>query len=210
MKGKFQFYKNIILVVASALTLVAVTFAWFTSNFSTNIDNYKGVVSGDAIKVDFYQPDEKGKLYQMSGNIELEEAVPGNYNSYKMLITTKTADKLMVSFAVDGLPEDMPQELKDYVCIKYSMYKTVVTKKDDGSITFTDKLLVSKSNDYVPLSALNNGSIFSGVSLANFQTKSGETFSINYEIGLSEDAPASLGGTESELGSIKISAQRIG
>lgn len=211
MKSKFQFIKNIILVVASALTLVAVTFAWFTSNFKTNIDQYEGAISGDAVIVEFYeQVGTENKYLPLSGDIELKDTIPGKYNSYKMLVTTKTADKLKLSFAIEGLPEDMSAELKKYVCISYTLYTTQVTEKADGSIAFTDKILLAKSSGYVPLSELENGKIFTGVSLAEQQTKAGNTFSISYTIGLSEDAPVELSGVESSLGNIKISAQRIG
>lgn len=211
MKSKFQFIKNIILVVASALTLVAVTFAWFTSNFKTNLDQYEGAISGDAVIVDFYeQVGTENKYLPLSGDIELEDTIPGKYNSYKMLVTTKTADKLKLSFAIEGLPEDMPADLKQYVCISYTLYTTKATEKADGSTSFSDRVLLSKSTGSVSLSDLEDGKIFTGVSLAEQQTKAGNTFSISYTIGLSEDAPVGLSGVESSLGNIKISAQRIG
>ena len=210
MKSKFQFIKNIILVVASALTLVAVTFAWFTSNFTTNIDQYEGAISGDAVIVDFYEQVGENKYLPLSGDIELKDIIPGKYNSYKMLVTTKTADKLKLSFAIEGLPEDMPAELKQYVCISYTLYTTKATVKADGSTSFSDRVLLSKSTGSVSLSDLENGKLFTGVSLADQQTKAGNTFAISYTIGLSEGAPVELSGVESSLGNIKISAQRIG
>lgn len=210
MKKHASLYKNIIMVVASALTLVAVSFAWFTTNFETNLDSYKGYISGETLKVDYFQLDETGVYQPLAGNIELEEFDPGEYNKYKFLITTKTADKLNMKFAIEGLPEDIPQELLDNVCIKYTMYTTKVTKKADGTVAYTDLILVSKSNDsYVPLSDLNDGVIFRNLSLAAYQKTAADTFTIYYEIGLSENAPSEISGLESSLGSIKISAQRI-
>ena len=210
MKGKFQFYKNIILVVASALTLVAVTFAWFSTSFTTNLDSFEAVVSGNAVKVDYYQEDENGQYQPLSGDIELEDFVPGNYNKYKIVVTTKTSDKLQLSFAIDGLPSDIPQELKDSVCIKYTMYTTNKGVGENGSDSYADAVAISWSNDFVSLSTLDNGTFFNNLLLSNYQQSASDVFVIYYEIGLSENAPATIGGMESDLGSIKISAQRVG
>lgn len=209
MKKRSGFIKNIIMVVASALTLIAVSFAWFTSSFSTNLEEYKATIAGESIKVDFYQADEQGSYQPLSGDIELEEFVPGSFNQYKFIVTTKTADKLKMKFSIDGLPENMPTELEDYVCIRYTMYTT--SKRVSGeTVTYTDQQLITQSDGFVPLSELNEGRIFTDLSLANYQTTSSDSFAIYYEIGLSENAPATVGGLESSLGSINISAQRIG
>jgi hypothetical protein len=210
MKGKFQFIKNIILVVASALTLVAVTFAWFTSNFETKIDSYQQAISGETLKVDFYQADESEKYQPLSGDIELNDFVPGKFNKYKFEITTKTADKLKMSFAIEDLGADIPQELKDNVGIKYSVYKLSKKVSANGNVAYINSTQITYSNGYVKLSDLEDGKIFSGLSLANHQTAAGDKFAIYYEIGLSEEAPDTIGGMESSLGNIKISAQRIG
>ncbi len=213
MKKHSGFIKNIIMVVASALTLVAVSFAWFTTNFQTNLDGYKASISGETLKVDFYQTDEKGKYQPLPGNIELTDFIPGEYNKYKFEVTTKTADKLKMSFSIDDLPADMPEKLRDNVRIKYSVYSLTKKTASNGTITYVNGTqLASSGGDYVPLTDIynNNGKIFSALSLADYQTTSADRFAIYYEIGLSEDAPAELGGLESSLGSISISAQRIG
>lgn len=209
MKKQTGFYKNIIMVVASALTLVAVSFAWFTSNFSTTLDQYEAAISGDSLKVDYYQADESGNYKPLDGNIDLNDFVPGNYNKYKFAITTKTADKLKMSFRISGIPEDMPQILKESVQIKYSLYSQ---KKStyNGTVTYVDSVLIAQTEDYVPLSEISDGVIIDSLTLENYQKTSSDRFAIYYEIGLSESAPAEVSGLESDLGSIQISAQRIG
>lgn len=210
MKSKFQFYKNIILVVASALTLVAVTFAWFTSNFESEFTPINAVVSGDAVKVDFYEMDETQNDYvALTGDIELNEFVPGSYNQYKIVVTTKTADKLNLSFSIEGLPEDMPQELKDAVCIRYSLYSTRKSTSASGVVTYVNNEKIVESNSEVSLSDLTDGSVFSAINIGNYQQSAGDMFYLYYEIGLSQDSASTIGGLESELGSIKISAQRV-
>ena len=66
---KFSFYKNIILVVASALTLVAVTFAWFSVAYVNDISGIQASVSGDLIKVDFYEQNDDGEYTALTDDI---------------------------------------------------------------------------------------------------------------------------------------------
>ncbi len=213
MKKYSSLIKNLIMVVASALTLVAVSFAWFTTNFSTNLNEYKASISGETLKVNFYQADESGKYQPLPGNIELTDFVPGEYNKYKFEVTTKTADKLKMNFSIDDLPADMPEELRDNVRIKYSVYSLIKKTASNGTISYVNGTqLASSGGEYVPLTEIynNDGKIFSALSLANQQSSSADRFAIYYEIGLSEETPASVGGSKSSLGSINISAQRIG
>lgn len=208
MKRHSSLIKNLIMVVASALTLVAVSFAWFTDNFSTNLDRYKAVVGGDAIAIDYYQMDDEGVYQPLSGDIELKDFVPGAYNKYKFGLTTRTADKLKLKFEITGIPEDMPQELKESVQIKYSLYSQK-KQTTNGTVAYVDSVLISQSENYVPLSDVTDGVLIDSLTLENYQKTSADRFAIYYEIGLSESAPAEISGLESSLGSIKISAQRI-
>lgn len=210
MKSKFQFYKNIILVVASALTLVAVTFAWFSTSDNNNLSTIQTEVGGDIVNVDFYEANENDEYVSLAGNIALDSFVPGNYNKYKMVVTTKTADDLSMNFGITGLPEDMNEDLKASVCIKYSLMSAVKQTAVDGTVSYIDGALISESNGYVPLSDLTDGAIFNAISLANYQSTSADNFVIYYEIGLSESSPSTIEGLSSSLGDIKISAQRIG
>ena len=208
MKKYSSLIKNLIMVVASALTLVAVSFAWFTSSFSTNLDQYEVAVGGDTVKVDYYQMDDAGAYQPLPGDIELKDFVPGKFNKYKFDITTKTADKLNLKFEISGIPEDMPQELKDSVQIKYSVWSQK-KQTTDGTVSYVDSECISQPDNYASLSDINNGVIINSLSLGNYQTTASDRFAIYYEIGLSENAPSEISGLESSLGSIKISAQRI-
>ncbi len=209
MKKYSSLIKNLIMVVASALTLVAVSFAWFTSSFSTNLEQYKVSVGGDTVKIDYYQMDDEGVYQHLPGDIELNDFVPGAYNKYKFGITTKTADKLKLKFEITGVPEDMPQELKESVQIKYSLYSQKKKTNTDGTVTYVDAVLIAQNENYVPLSEVPDGVIIDSLTLESYQQTSSDRFAIYYEIGLSENAPAEISGLESSLGSIRISAQRI-
>lgn len=210
MKKYSSLIKNLIMVAASALTLVAVSFAWFTSSFSTSVDSYRGYISGDTVSVDFYQTDGEDNYEPLSGDIKLEQFVPGEYNRYKFLITTKTSDKLNLKFEITGIPEDMPQELKESVQIKYSLYSQKKQTNADGTVTYVDSDMISQSEGYVLLSEIEDGVIIGSLSLEEYQKTSSDKFAIYYEIGLSENAPSSVNGLSSDLGQIQISAQRIG
>ena len=208
MKRNFQFYKNIILVVASALTLVAVTFAWFSTPSSNGVPGIKSLIGNELISVKFFESKDNGATYaKMDGDISLENAEPGQYAKYKMEVMTYTEAPIALSFAIDNLPADMPQELKDEVCIKYTLHRA--SKNQQGKIEVGQQ--ISASTGYIPLSELNNGAIFGSdsFSLGNYQTSKNDYFVIFYEIGVSDDATRS-GGLESSLGNIRLSAQAEG
>lgn len=210
MKSKFQFYKNIILLVASALTLVAVTFAWFNVTYDNEVSDFEATIGGDIINVDFFVADEEEKYSPLDGDIVLKDFVPGSYNKYMMVVSTKTSDPLKMNFGIVGLPEDLNAELSDAVNIKYTLMTAKETVGTDGKASYSGADLIDASNGYVPLSALKDGIIFEGLYLSNYQTSAADKFVIYYEIGLSETSPSSIGGLSSDLGSVKVSAQRVG
>ena len=210
MKSKFQFYKNIILLVASALTLVAVTFAWFNVTYDNEVSDFEATIGGDIINVDFFVADEEDQYSRLDGDIVLKDFVPGSYNKYMMVVSTKTSDPLKMNFGIVGLPEDLNAELSDAVNIKYTLMTAKETVGTDGKASYSGADLIDASNGYVPLSDLKDGIIFEGLYLSNYQTSSADKFVIYYEIGLSETSPSSIGGLSSDLGSVKVSAQRVG
>lgn len=210
MKNKFQFYKNIILLVASALTLVAVTFAWFSVTYDNEVSLIETTVGGDIVDVDFFIADEEENYSTLNGDIVLSDFVAGSYNKYMMVVTTKTADPMKMNFGIVGLPENLDAELSDSVNIKYTLMTAKETVTTDGEVSYSGDAVISESTGYVALSALEDGIIFSDILLEDYQTSSADKFVIYYEIGLSETSPSSIGGLESDLGSIKVSAQRVG
>ncbi|MBP9988256.1 MAG: hypothetical protein KBT46_02030 [Ruminococcus sp.] len=204
MKKTFQFYKNIILVVASALTLVAVTFAWFSTANNNNFNAFSSKIQDvPVIDTAFYE--KAGTEYvEMDGGIVLDSVVSGQYNQYRMVITTSTAEPVKLSVSINDLPADLDENLRQYVCIKYSLCKTTV--HEDG--TFTDGELITSSNDrYVPLSELADGIIFNGYSLSKYQESESDSFVLYYEIGLSEAAGSEVQGLSADLGNLSLNAQ---
>ena len=211
MKEKFQFYKNIILVVASALTLIAVTFAWFSSPSTSKVPEFKADIDNKLIDVHFYESDDNGSTYQlMPKNSDISiDGVAGSYGKYKIIVKTTTADKLKLSMCIDDLPANMNAQLKDAVCVKYDVYKA--TKRSNGIIG-DDSLIVSSTgtSGYVSLSDITNGILLNDYSIGSYQQSKNDYFVVYYEIGISESAPSSIQGLSSSLGSVRLSAQLQG
>ncbi|MBR5262709.1 MAG: hypothetical protein IKV49_02690 [Clostridia bacterium] len=210
MKNKFQFYKNIILLVASALTLVAVTFAWFNVTYDNEVSLIETSIGGDILDVDFYIADAEDNYSPLEGDIVLSDFVAGSYNKYMMVVSTKTADPLKMNFGIVGLPEDINTELSEAVTIRYALMTAKETVTAGGEISYSGETAISESTGYVPISELSDGIIFRDILLSDYQTSAGDKFVIYYEIGLSETSSSSIGGLSSDLGSIKVSAQRVG
>lgn len=208
MKKEFAFIKNLILAVASALTLIAVSFAWFSSSSENFVPSIKGeVVSPTYASVAYYEADNNGNYSRLTGNIELKNWSSGSFKKYKMILTTATDEKLKLSMAINELPSNMNSDLKKSVQVKYNVYKATKTMKN-GVMTFNDGALLF-SSDYMSLADLSNGKIFDGRSLADSQTEKNDVYIIYYEIGLSADSPSSIEGLSSSLGTLQISVQPV-
>lgn len=208
MKKEFAFIKNLILAVASALTLIAVSFAWFSSSSENFVPSIKGeVVSPTYASVAYYEADNNGNYSRLTGNIELKNWSSGSFKKYKMILTTATDEKLKLSMSINELPSNMNSDLKKSVQVKYNVYKATKTMKN-GVMTFNDGALLF-SSDYMSLAGLSNGKIFDGRSLADSQTEKNDVYIIYYEIGLSADSPSSIEGLSSSLGTLQISVQPV-
>lgn len=208
MKKEFAFIKNLILAVASALTLIAVSFAWFSNSSENFVPSIKGeVVSPTYASVAYYEADNKGNYSRLTGNIELKNWSSGSFKKYKMILTTATDEKLKLSMSINELPSNMNSDLKKSVQVKYNVYKATKTMKN-GVMTFNDGALLF-SSDYMSLADLSNGKIFDGRSLADSQTEKNDVYIIYYDIGLSADSPSSIEGLSSSLGTLQISVQPV-
>ncbi len=208
MKKEFAFIKNLILAVASALTLIAVSFAWFSNSSENFVPSIKGeVVSPTYASVAYYEADNNGNYSRLTGNIELKNWSSGSFKKYKMILTTATDEKLKLSMSINELPSNMNSDLKKSVQVKYNVYKATKTMKN-GVMTFNDGALLF-SSDYMSLADLSNGKIFDGRSLADSQAEKNDVYIIYYEIGLSADSPSSIEGLSSSLGTLQISVQPV-
>lgn len=203
MKSRFTFIKNIILIVASALTLVTVTFAWFSTDRQGTAGSVSVPVGAEKVKVVFYQQNSRGTYEPLSGDINLDNISSGEYKKYRIVIETFTRDGIDISLNISGLPSDISPALKSSVCTKYSLHKANLV---NNSVVDGDE--IAHSNGYVPLATTGNGNLLGApVSLANYQNSEHNYFVIYYEIGLSENADSGLSGLRASLGTLSVVAQ---
>lgn len=208
MRKKFTFVKNLILAVASALTLIAVSFAWFSDSNQNFVPSITGeVVSPTYANVIFFSEGTDGSYSRLVGDMALDNWTAGSYQKYRIVMTTATDEALKIGMSIEGLPSNMNADLKNSVQVKYTVYKATKVVKNNV-VSFEDGAMIFGS-DYMRLSELSNGKIFDGRSLASYQTAKNDVFVIYYELGLAEDSPSTIEGLSSSLGTLKINVQPV-
>lgn len=209
MKKKFSFYKNLILAVASALTLIAVSFAWFSNSDTNMVPSITGEVSSPTYaSIAYYVADKSGNYSRLTGDIELKDWTAGSFQKYRMIMTTATSEALKLGMTIENLPTGMNADLKKSVQVKYSVYKGEKKTASNGTVSFNDGSKLFES-DYMSLADLSNGVICNGRSLASYQNAKNDVFIIYYEIGLAANSPSSISGLSSSLGTFKINVQPV-
>ena len=93
MKNNFSTIKNLILLIASALTLVAVTFAWYAVSNQGSLSIFTGKVDGSTLSVTYCESADNGATYNapdagQTAEVTVTITVPASEYS---LATTKTA-----------------------------------------------------------------------------------------------------------------------
>lgn len=212
MNKSYRTIKTLILVLASALTLVAVTFAWFSLSKEGLLPMITKKVTGGLVNITFQQTLDDTTYQTLTGDIDLSDCTAGQFNKYRLIITTNTADKIKLNFSIDDLPTDLPQALKDSVKIKYTLKKASKSVGSDGKTVYTDgdTILASTGIDgYVSLSEITDSTVFN-VDISSYQTAVGDCFILYYEIGLGQDSPSTIQNKSAELGSVNIVAQLVG
>lgn len=209
MKKRFGFYKNLILAVASALTLVAVSFAWFSNPGENMVPSIVGTVNNPTYaSIMYYVADDDGNYSRLNGNMELKDWTSGSFKNYKLIMTTSTDEPLKIGMSIKDLPSNMNSDLKNSVQVKYTVYKGIKKTAKDGTVSFTDGAMLFGS-EYMRLSECVDGKIFDGRSIEAYQTGENDIFLIYYEIGLAADSPSTIEGLSSSLGKLKISVQPV-
>lgn len=209
MRKKFNFYKNLILAVASALTLIAVSFAWFSNTDVNMVPSISGeVINPTYANVVYYKQDADGNYSRHFGDFNLENWSAGDFQKYRLVMTTATDENLSFGMSIDNLPSDMNSDLKNFVQVKYTVYKGEKQTAADGTVSFSDGAVLFGS-DYMSLAQLSDGVICEGRSLASYQSSKNDVFIIYYEIGLSQDSTSAISGLTSSLGTFKINIQPV-
>ena len=191
MEKKFGTIKNIILLIASALTLVAVSFAWFSLSRKNEINSVDANVKGSTIAVKYYESKNNGSTYSLlSGDLNMSNMSESSKRYYKMDVTTfSTPIKLIISF--DNLSSS--NTLAKYV---YFDYKLVCN--DNGQTLANQTGL--KMSDYTSTSVFSQD-------LATLQANGRRNYSVYYDVYLvSGSNPVSGSGS---LGEVKLLGQQV-
>ena len=191
MEKKFGTIKNIILLIASALTLVAVSFAWFSLSRKNEINSVDANVKGSTIAVKYYESKNNGSTYSLlSGDLNMSNMSESSKRYYKMDVTTfSTPIKLIMSF--DNLSSS--NTLAKYV---YFDYKLVCN--DNGQTHAKQTGL--KMSDYTSTSVFSQD-------LATLQANGRRNYSVYYDVYLvSGSNPVSGSGS---LGEVKLLGQQV-
>lgn len=120
MKKNFSAVKNLILLVASALALVAVTFAWYAVTNQGTLSVFTGKVNGSTLSVIYNESTDGGLTYSvLSGDLEMNNMVEGQKKMYRIDVKTfpDVPIKLVMSF--DNLVAT--NELLPYVYFDYKI-----------------------------------------------------------------------------------------
>lgn len=198
MSKKFGFYKTIVLALASAVTLIAVSFAWFSTSNKMEIGAFSEYTLGDnVINVAFFK-DSGGTYVPTTDDFDVEFNPAGGASNYKIVVKKSGSGTINLNFSILEL-DTISADLKNNVYIDYSL----VPLKNNGNGSYTEQTPILTSYDSPVDNKLlkeMNESIFS----ASLNSSDIRDYAIYYTIGLK--AGASIGAVnDASLGRISIS-----
>ncbi len=193
MKKDFRTIKNIILLIASALTLVAVTFSWFSlskvaGNFTLNPN-----VSGSTLSVKYYESKDNGVNYtKLDGDLAMDNMSQGQVAHYRMDVKTYKDALIKLVMSFDGLTNS--NTTAKYVYFDYK----VVCKATGDVIGNGEKC---KMSDYT------SSNVFA-CDLSAHQKNGYYDFYVYYDVYIISDG-TDISGSAS-LGEVKLTGQQVG
>lgn len=192
MNNKFGTIKNIILLIASALTLVAVSFAWFSLTKKNDLSTVNANVNGSTLAVKYYESTNGGSTYNLlTGNLEMTNMSESSRRYYRMDVTTfDTPIKLIMSF--DNLTS--ANTFAKYV---YFDYRLVCNDTGDT--------LASQTG--LKMSNYTSTSVFAQ-DLSTLQANNRRSYSVYYEVYLVTGSDTVSG--SGSLGEVKLLGQQVG
>lgn len=231
MNNRFQKVKNIIFLIASALALVAMTFAWFSVSNNNGLQSaIQKAVAGNLISAKFSEAAainasgeelETGKTaldldYTFIGNsddIKIDTMIPGQQKYYRSDFDITKGEKVSVALSFSNISTTITDELKNNLFVSYQIYKVTRTKVS-GGYTDTNNTLINSSSTDVGLSSITAANptltIFTGVDLSSYYSADeNTTFAVYYQIRLGSDYISSEAVSNLSLGTVKISAINV-
>ncbi len=196
MKRDFKTIKNLILLIASSLTLVAVTFSWFSLNKKVGDFEIDSNVSGSTLAVKYFESTDEGASYsQIAGNMSMSNMCEGKTAYYRMDIKTFSDKLIKLIMSFDGLSSG--NETAKYV---YFDYKLVCTST--GEELLSEKGL--KMSDY------SSADIFT-YDVSSYQNNKNYDFRLFYNVYVKADGAIAPATNEKvSLGEVKLLGQQVG
>ncbi len=192
MKNNFSAIKNLILLVASALTLVAVTFAWYAVTNEGALSVLTGKVNGSTLSVTYSESTDGGATYKsLEGDLEMNNMVEGQKKMYRIDVKTfpDVPVKLVMSF--DNLIST--NDLLPYV---YFDYKIVC----NATGVELDSRTALKMSEYTVSNVFAQD-------VSTYQNEGSNDYSIYYDVYVITGEEAVSG--SAELGEVKIQGQQV-
>ena len=182
MKKDFSTVKNIILLIASALTLVAVTFAWYAVNERGVLSILSNKVSGSTLSVVYNESDDGVTYNTLTSDLNMDNMYEGKTKYYRIDVKTFPDVPIKIIMSFDGLSAS--NTMLSYV---YFDYKVVCN--GNGEILANETGL--KMSNYI------SNNVFA-VDVSSLQVGGNNDYSVFYNVyvitgGESVSGTASLG-----------------
>ena len=191
MKKDFSTVKNIILLIASALTLVAVTFAWYAVNERGVLSILSNKVNGSTLSVVYNESDDGVTYKTLTSDLNMDNMYEGKTKYYRIDVKTFPDVPIKIIMSFDGLSAS--NTMLSYV---YFDYKVVCN--GNGEILANETGI--KMSDYI------SGNVFA-VDVSSLQVGGNNDYSVFYNVYVVTGGE-SVSGTAS-LGEVRLLGQQI-
>lgn len=192
MKNKFSTIKNLILLIASALTLVAVTFAWYSVSSESTLWELAGQVDGSTLSVVYNESTDGGNNYEvLTGDLEMTDMVEGQKRMYRIDVKTFPDVPIKLTMSFENLVST--NDLLPYV---YFDYKIVCNSTSE----VIDSQTELKMSDYTV------SNVFS-CDISTYQNAGNHDYSVYYDVYVITGGESVSGAAE--LGDVKLQGQQV-
>ncbi|MGN1168921.1 MAG: hypothetical protein ACI4RB_02275 [Acutalibacteraceae bacterium] len=191
MKKDFSTVKNIILLIASALTLVAVTFAWYAVNERGALSILSNKVNGSTLSVVYNESDDGVTYNTLTSDLNMDNMYEGKTKYYRIDVKTFPDVPIKIIMSFDGLSAS--NTMLPYV---YFDYKVVCN--GNGEILANETGL--KMSNYI------SNNVFA-VDVSSLQVGGNNDYSVFYNVYVVTGGE-SVSGTAS-LGEVRLLGQQI-
>ncbi len=193
MKNNFSVVKNLILLIASALTLVAVTFAWYAVTNQGDLAMFTGRVNGSTLSVDYYESTDNGATYEiLNGDLEMNNMVEGQKKMYRIDVKTFPDVPIRLVMSFENLVST--NDLLPYI---YFDYKIVCNT--------TGVELESKTG--MKMSEYTVSNVFA-YDISDSQLEGNNDYRVYYDVYVITGGDSVEG--SAELGEVKLQGQQVG